>query len=51
MNKSGCGHFYPVRERACPECGHPANRINKWLVTAGLNSNLYEQAERAARNA
>lgn len=46
----GCGEWYPKAEGACPMCGHPPARFNKWLRTAQLNAGLYTMAERSVRD-
>ena len=42
-----CGHWYDAKKSECPLCGKPKHAFNKWLRTAQLNANLYEQAERS----
>lgn len=46
----GCSSWYDKSEGACPTCGEPPARFNKWLATAQLNNHLFGMAEKSVND-
>jgi hypothetical protein len=40
----GCGLFYDVKEKRCPDCGATPSAYNSGLMVGRLNRHLYDMA-------
>jgi predicted nucleic acid-binding Zn-ribbon protein len=41
---NGCREWFDKVYHECPECGQVRPAFNKWLYTAKMNNQLYDQA-------